>query len=396
MFLQLPGLSVSGNIYRRAGIIPILVFLSAICLEAPVYAEAFAPEVEGPCRTIEYFYTNGCPHCAKAKQFINQLQTEHADIVIHSYNVRDNDRGLKRFIELINEHNISQPGVPSFNACGRFVTGFDRPETTGSYLKTLLGLDEERPATSATPLDELALLDSVSVREYGLPLFTIIIGLVDGFNPCAMWVLLFLLTLLVNLRSRLRILMVAGTFVLISGLVYFAFMAAWLNLFLIIGFSRGLQVTVGLVAIIIGTIHIKDYFAFKKGISLSIPETAKPGIYARMRRVIYAENLWAAMIAVTILAILVNMVELMCTAGLPAAYTQILTLQALPKLQYYSYLVLYNLAYIFDDAVMVAIVVYTLARTRLQEMAGRVLKLISGTVIVVLGIYLLFFPHMLI
>ena len=228
-----------------------------------------------------------------------------------------------------------------------------------------------------------------------MPLFTIAIGLIDGFNPCAMWVLLILLSLLVNLRNRKRLILIAGTFVLVSGAVYFAFMAAWLNLYFIIGLSRSIQVVIGLIALLIGAVHIKDFFAFQQGLSLSIPDRAKPGIYARIRRVIYAENLGAACMAVIAVAVLVNLVELLCTAGLPAVYTQILTARNLSAWGYYGYLLLYNLAYIFDDALMVTIAVVTLSSRKLQTMEGRWLKLLSGAVIFALGLLLILLPDWL-
>lgn len=234
------------------------------------------------------------------------------------------------------------------------------------------------------------------VRDWGLPLFTILIGLLDGFNPCAMWVLLFLLSLLVNLRDRLKMALVAGTFVAVSGLFYFAFMAAWLNVFLFIGLSRTVQIGLGGIALLMGTINVKDYFALGEGISLSIPASAKPGLYARIRGVLQAENLAGALAGVVVLAGLVTIVELLCTAGFPALYTQILTLQRLPLWQYYGYLGLYNLASIFDDSLMVAIAVVTLSRTKLQERAGRWLKLISGLVMAGLGTVLLLRPKWLI
>ena len=116
----------------------------------------------------------------------------------------------------------------------------------------------------------------MTVERLGLPAFTVAIGLIDGFNPCAMWVLVFLLSLLVGVTSRRKTVLIAGTFVLVSGLMYFAFMVAWLNAFLLVGFSRSLQALLGVVAVSIGAIHIKDFFAFKRGLSLSIPERAKP------------------------------------------------------------------------------------------------------------------------
>lgn len=228
-----------------------------------------------------------------------------------------------------------------------------------------------------------------------MPLFTVIVGLVDGFNPCAMWVLLFLLSILVNVKDRWRILAVAGTFVLISGMAYFAFMAAWLNIFMLIGLLRPIQVLLALLAIFIGSVHIKDFFAFKRGISFSIPDAAKPGIYDRVRRVVNAENLWAAMIGVTLLAVFVNIVELLCTAGLPALYSQILTLQGYPMWKNYAYLLLYNVAYMFDDSLMVGIVVVTLGKRKMQEQHGRWLKLVSGCVIAALGLVMLVRPDWL-
>ncbi len=242
---------------------------------------------------------------------------------------------------------------------------------------------------------DLPLFGRVSASELGLPLFTIAVGLVDGFNPCAMWVLLFLLSVLVNLRDRGKILAVAGTFVVISGVAYFAFMAAWLNVFLLVGVLRPVQIVLGLLATFIGAIHIKDFFAFHRGISLSIPESAKPGIYARVRRIVTAENLWAAIAGAIVLAVLVNIIELLCTAGLPAVYTQILSMHQLSPWQNYAYLALYIVAYMLDDSVMVGIVVVTLGRRKMQETHGRWLKLVSGVLVLALGILLLLKPEWL-
>ena len=242
---------------------------------------------------------------------------------------------------------------------------------------------------------DLPWIGRVSADRLGLPLFTLVIGLVDGFNPCAMWVLLFLLSVLVNLRDRWKILAVAGTFVFISGAAYFAFMAAWLNVLLIVGFLRWVQITLAILAIVVGSIHVKDFFAFKKGVSLSIPESAKPGIYARVRKIVMAESLFAAIAGASVLAVLVNVIELLCTAGLPALYSQILMMQDFPTWKNYAYLGLYVLAYMFDDAIMVSIVIATLGKRKLQENEGRWLKLVSGLVILLLGLVLLLRPEWL-
>jgi cytochrome c biogenesis protein CcdA len=231
------------------------------------------------------------------------------------------------------------------------------------------------------------------VSKLGLPVFSFLVGLVDGFNPCAMWVLVFLLSVLVNIKDRRKIVLIAGTFVLVSGLAYFAFMAAWLEVFLLVGIVRWIQVVLGVMAIIIGLINVKDFFAFKKGISLSIPESSKPGIYARVRRIVAAKYLTAALMGAVVLAIVVNVVELLCTAGLPALYTQVLTMHELPKWQNYLYLAIYISAYMLDDTVLLTIVVVTLSHRKLQEREGRWLKLISGLVILLLGVVMIFKPE---
>ena len=251
------------------------------------------------------------------------------------------------------------------------------------------------PTDQSADTIDLPVFGRLSASAIGMPLFTILIGLVDGFNPCAMWVLVFLLSILVNLRDRRRIFMVAGTFVVISGLAYYAFMAAWLNVFLLVGFIRPIQVLLGLTAIAVGAIHIKDYFAFKRGISLSIPESAKPTIYARVRSIVTAEHPWGALIGAVTLAVLVNIVELLCTAGLPALYSEILTMQQFPAWKNYAYLGLYILAYMFDDSLMVLGVTLTLGKRKMKENEGRLLKLISGIVIFALGAVMLFRPDWL-
>jgi len=239
------------------------------------------------------------------------------------------------------------------------------------------------------------LLGQLHARELGLPLFTIILGLLDGFNPCAMWVLLFLLSMLVNLHDRKKMFLIGGTFVAVSGIVYFAFIVAWYNLFLLIGVSRITQVLLGSIAALIGVLNVKDSVALGWGPSVGIPEAVKPGIYSQVRRVLRAENLVGAVTAVIFLAVLVNTVELLCTAGLPAIFTQVLTMYSLPNWAYYAYLVLYNLAYVADDSLMLAVAVMTLSREKLQEKGARWLKLISGVAMLALGIILMLRPEWL-
>jgi hypothetical protein len=170
-------------------------------------------------------------------------------------------------------------------------------------------------------------------------------------------------------------------------------MAAWLTFFMVLGVSQPLRIVLASLALAVGGLNVKDFFALGRGPSLGIPGSAKPGLYRRVRDVLHAENLAGAMIGIVILAFLVNLVELLCTAGLPAIYTAVLTAQGLPTVKHYAYLSLYVFAYMLDDAIMVAIGVATLSRSKLQEKGGRWLKLLSGLVITTLGIVLLVRPE---
>ncbi|MCK6423068.1 MAG: hypothetical protein L6Q73_19485 [Aquabacterium sp.] len=158
----------------------------------------------------------------------------------------------------------------------------------------------------------------LSASRPGLPLFALARGLIDGLNPCAMWVLLFLLSMRVRLRDRARMAWIAGTFVAVSGAACYAFMAAWLNLFLAVGLSEAVRLLLAVLALAIGAFNIKDFIAWGRGPSIGIPQAAKPGIYARMRAVLQARAWSASLLGVAALAVVVNMVELLCTAGIPA------------------------------------------------------------------------------
>ncbi|HET8580317.1 MAG TPA: NrdH-redoxin, partial [Nitrospiraceae bacterium] len=198
------------------------------------------------------------------------------------------------------------------------------------------------------------------------------------------------------LQDRVKMLLIAGTFVAVSGLVYFAFMAAWLNIFLLIGLSRVTQLVLGGIAGLVGAINVKDFFALGTGVSFTIPKAAKAGLYAQIRKILQAENLYGALVGTIVLAVLVNTIELLCTAGFPAVYTQILTLRQLPWWEYYGYLGLYNVAYILDDSLMVTIAVVTLGGRKLQEKEGRWLKLVSGMVMLGLAGILIAKPEWLV
>jgi glutaredoxin len=336
---------------------------------------------------LEVFVRDGCPHCAKAEAYLPTLARERPGLRIVLRRL-DRDASARDDLARHSERaGIWPPGVPTFVFGDQVLVGFDSAQRTGP---ALLALIDRRPPAPASV--QTGPFGTLSVSQLGLPLFTLALGLLDGFNPCAMWVLLFLLSLLVHLHDRKKMALVAGTFVLASGAVYYAFMAAWLNMFLLLGMSAILRWTLGAVALTLGAVNVRDFLRERQGFSLSIPAAAKPGLYARMRAVLAADTLALSLTAVAVLAVVVNFFELLCTAGLPAIYTAVLTQHGLSPAANYAYLGLYIVGYLADDTLMVATAVVALGSRRLSVRTGRWLKLLSGSVMLALGATMILRP----
>lgn len=349
-------------------------------------------QIGSPDTRIEMFSRAGCPHCENARAFLDVLRRERPDLEIVIRDVGSDGDARDELAWQARRHGVAPVGVPAFLVGDIFLMGFRDAATTGQAIRD--ALDSGAMADPRVPV-WVPGLGSLNADEIGLFTFTVVLGLLDGLNPCAMWVLLILLSVLVGIRDRRKLILVAGTFVAVSGVAYFIFMAAWLNVFLWIGWSRPLQVALGSVAVCIGALHLKDGVFPTWGPSFSIPEAAKPGLYRRIRSILRAPGLAAAGVGAFGLAVTANAVELLCTAGLPALYTQILTLNELSRWQYYGYLALYNVAYMADDLLMVTIAVATMNRLKLQERHGRWLKGLSGALMLGLGLVLWFRPDWL-
>jgi glutaredoxin len=228
------------------------------------------PVLEEP--VLEVFVAAGCPHCAAAEAYLPQLRRRHPGLQVRIRHLGRDPEALADLERHSRRAGVGAPGVPTFVVGDAVLVGFDGPQRTGAQLQALIAEQRGRGALAvASPFGQL------SVSRLGLPLFTLGIGLLDGFNPCAMWVLLFLLSLLVHWRDRRRMALVAGTFVLVSGLVYYAFLAAWLNVFLLLGLSRQLQIVLACLALAVGLVNLLDLRRRDGAYTLAIPAAAKPG-----------------------------------------------------------------------------------------------------------------------
>lgn len=233
-----------------------------------------------------------------------------------------------------------------------------------------------------------------------LPVFTLFIAIIDGFNPCTMWVLTFLLVLLISVsHSRKRIFTVGLVFVVVVYIFYFLFMAAWLNVFFFIGFLDPVRIAIGILALVAGAINCKEFFYFRKGVTLMVQEKHKKPLVGRiegMKRVI-REGSYPALIAASVaLAAFASLVELPCTAGFPIIYTKILAEKVFSdSLGYYLYLALYNLIYVVPLSSIIILFGYFFKGKQISKGQMSAIKVIGGLIMIFLGIILIFNPQLL-
>lgn len=387
--------------HKRAG----AVLIAAALLMTGVPARAAEPglwidhSAEESRLVLYYFWSATCPHCKAARPFVDTLADSHSWIDVRDLEVTRSVDNRALYLSIADTLGQPARSVPAFVFCGEMVTGFDSVDGVGAYLQRRLGecllrLQAGGDVTgSSTEAPVLPVIGSL--EGWSLPALTVALAALDSFNPCAMFVLLFLLTLLVHARSRARMLLVGFTFVAVSGIAYFLFMAAWLNLFLLMGQLAWITLAAGALAFVIGAINVRDYWQPAQDATLSIPTAAKPRLFQRMRGLIAARSLAPLIGGTLLLAVVANAYELLCTAGFPMVFTRVLTLNELPTSAYYLYLLAYNAIYVLPLLVIVVLFTLSLGRRKLTDAQGRSLKLLSGLMMLGLGSVLLLAPDLL-
>jgi hypothetical protein len=355
---------------------------------------------------VYFFHYPGCPYCHEQDVTLNPVLEEKYKIKIQKYNVQTSE-GNKIFQEFAQKHDL-QAVVPLTIVGNYSFTGYN--ENIGQeidyaiqrYLET--GGCENIDNHCVIPdedtnrfIYDLPFLGETDLLSLSLPILAITIGLVDGFNPCAMWVLVYLISVVIILDDKKKIWLIVGTFVLVSGILYFLFMTAWLNLFLIVGFIRPLTILIGMVALGGAIINLKDFYESKGG-PITCKVTSADDKTKTMGSIDELVNMpitISTFIAIVILAFVVNSVEFVCSAALPAVFTQILALSSLSFIEYYGYILLYVLAFMFDDLIIFGTVAFAVTYGGLGDKYAVACKLIGGIILLLMGIMLLFFPGLL-
>jgi thiol-disulfide isomerase/thioredoxin len=370
---------------------------------------------QSPSVSLYFFWAQGCPHCGKEKEFLVTLKNKYPQVEILDFDVSTSSKNIKLLQEVGKNLNADVSGVPFTVVGEHYFAGFHRAETTGLAIEEAVNCALQNGCTdvvghlisSVTPQSQsqknhtipetlkLPFLGEIKTKTLSLPAITFLIALLDGFNPCAMWALLFLISLLLGMQDRKRMWALGTTFIVASAFVYFLFMAAWLNFLLFLGFVIWVRILIGLVALGAGGYNIRDYLVNPAGVCKVSHGRQRQKILEKLKTFTSQKQFLLALLGIILLAFAVNLIELICSAGLPAIYTQILTLSYLPLWQYYLYLLFYIFIFMLDDLFVFFAAMTTLHAVGLEGKYARYSRLIGGILMLLIGLLLLFKPELL-
>lgn len=388
--------------------LPALVLLVAVGLLA-LLASAAAP---APDSTLRFFYGDGCPYCAQEEEFLDELERRHPALDVERYEVWYDADNRQLLADTLAPFGETPQGVPVTVFGGRLWTGFNdviAADIERVVTEELTVVSPGPPApgpgdggTGSVPADAATVIDvpvlgEVDLGGRSLVAATGLIAVVDGFNPCSLWVLTVLLAMVVNAGiGRLRLVVVGATFLTITAVIYGLFVAGLFSAIGAVGMVRWVAVVTGVLAVAYGAVNVKDYLYFKRGVSFTIPDRFKPWIFRRGRAIRDRGRSLAAVAGLTaVMAIGVSLIEVPCTAGLPMVWTGLLRANEVSGAEFGGLLGVYLLLYLLDELVLFAVVVTTLRLSRFEERHGRLLKLVGGVVMVVLGGVLIAAPDLM-
>lgn len=362
------------------------------------------------------FYGNGCPHCAKEMQFLQEMQKDYSGLEIVAYEIYSNKDDALLLQKIGKSLDVDVSGVPFSVVGDKHFIGYadgitseeirnkieecSRKKCTDKVADIINSKNQEKqdnkqPENNSEKIIRLPLIGKINAYKFSLPILTVIMGFLDGFNPCAMWTLLFLISLLLEIENRRRMWVLGTAFIVTSASVYFLFMSAWLNLILFLGFVIWVRIIIGVLAISGGSYSLKKFiFSRDSGCEITNDEKRQK-TFQKLKNLIGKNSFWIALSGIIGLAFMVNLIELICSAGLPAVYTQVLSLNELPKLQYYIYILLYIFFFMLDDLFIFFVVMITLEMTGISTKYSRYSQLIGGMVMLIIGILLIFKPQWL-
>ncbi len=361
-------------------ILPLLV-LAVVLMAVPL---AMAQEEV----TVYYFYGRGCDNCAMTYPVIEELEERYPQVEFRKYEVWNNPENAALYIDMSQEYGetIVQAArigsVPMVFIGERYYAGYIQIKSNlENEIKGVLEIDHQENNVIKIPIPFLGEFE-LNLNAIPIPVLGVVLGLVDGINPCTLSVLLFLLAYLLSLGTKRKVFRVGFFYTLVVFIIYFLFMLGIFGLIAFIGHYSYVKLGVGIIALIVGLLMLKDFFAYGKGISLGISGRAKPTIERLVKR--------ATIPAAIILALFASLVELPCTAGFPLLYTTVMAGQGITGMAGVLYLLWYNIFYIVPLMVLIGLVYFVEMEVeraeRWREKSKRWMRLVAGLIMLIMGI----------
>ena len=375
----------------------------------------FLPNVKAEENLKFYlFYQESCPHCHDEMEFINSIKDEYPTVDFVFYEISLNEMNYNFYNKVLKKTKINANGVP-FTIIGTdYYVGFNEEisknivESLNKFLEIgtvdIISMVKNDEDLSDIKYNEninenmsLPIIGEIDAKKVSLPLISIFIGMIDGFNPCAMWVLLFLIGMLFNMKDKKKMWVLGITFLTTSAILYFFIMMAWLKVALSFNTVLWLRILIALIALIAGGINIISYLKnIKKDDGCKIvDEKKRKKIFSKIKKITLEKRLILSIIGIITLAISVNLVELACSAGLPLMFTQILSFNNLSMIEYMFYMFLYILFFLIDDIIIFVIAMKTLSIKGISSKYGKYSNLIGGIIMILIGILMIFKPEWL-
>jgi cytochrome c biogenesis protein CcdA len=376
----------------------------------PSIVDAIEPSLD-----IVLFWHEGCPRCADEREWLQAVEIDYPDLAIHQYQVdKDHPANKDLFTAYGERYDFPATNVPVTVIGERVWIGWtssiekDITEAVDSAARGefpqagLYGSVDEGTCSQDDPYCvvgevyvDVPFFGQVSLGEKSLLASTLIIGFVDGINPCSLWVISVLLTIVIRTASRRRVIAIGATFLTVTAGMYALYMASIFSALTFVDFIGAIQITVAIVAAVFAFVSIKDYFAFKKGLSFTISDSKKPGIYKRIRDAAGHHSLIPALAATVALGVAVSLIETPCTAGFPIIWMGLLKSADVGFLGTALLFVAYMIPFLLDEMIVFGIAVVTMKATKMQEKHGEILKLVAGVTMLALAAALVFAPSLM-
>lgn len=371
---------------------------------------------------IYLFYSKTCQHCEKEIKLLNEIEKNNDNVRVYKYEINNQENSLL-FSKVTDMFNIKATGVPFTIIGEKTFVGFSYENSKKKFMATIdyyskygyedkvgLMLNKELPNyeinDNGISVDEyindygeysfnIPIIGKVNTKDLTLPLIAVIMGLIDGFNPCAMWVLLFLISMLIGMNDRKKMLILGSSFLITSAFIYFLIMVAWLNIATVITKITTIRVTIAIIALLGGSYNLYSLWKNKENGCNVSDKKDRNKIISRIKKFTSEKSLILCVIGMIALAVSVNLIELACSAGLPVMFTQILALNNLTSIQYIAYILIYILFFLIDDLIIFILAVSSMKITVVSVKYGKISKLIGAIILLIIGILLLFNPELL-